>query len=951
MHALTGKPSATPAWATGPLQRKCASCGGSHTQVSCPKCSRQTAESDSPPPASVGRTLSEPGRPLQTPLRRDMEHRFGHDFSSVRVHTSANAEQSTRDVAAQAYTVGSHVVFGAGRFRPDQADGRRLLAHELTHVVQQGRSPRGVLRYAPQAEQHSPAEREADRNAALVDRPGRLAVNVRLGGSPSLRRKPGAPGGCGVCQPPWLAGIYAHALIGKSFIASGGLSEMRIVTPGGGKGTSGRLDLALINESKRILYTGEVKPRSASGVATGMSDQVWYRTLIAAHPHWGTYFHHNLTGKHWTPTPDVMLAKGKPTTCQQTLTVTPAAHGLFLYECTPHATTIEARPDCACKKKKKKKKKSKKKQTKPKNKTQKKSTKPKVKKPKAPVKSTPKPKPKPKPTPKPKPKPTPKPKSAGGAYNVGFGFSLFSLGGGVGNAGVGISVFSTSTGFGTAGAGVSIFSDTIAVGSAGAGATLSSEGAAAGAVGLGGAKDSQSAAAGAAGVGTADNSSAAAAGAAGVGQVEDSELEGAGVAGQGEVKGSKVSGSGGTGSGKMENVEGKGSGSADKPVDAKDVKGDKGEGPEADQDGDKPADGDKAGAGKKEGAGDKPGDSDKPGDGDKAGTGDKPGSGDKPAAGDKPGEGDKAGTGDKPGDKPGDQTGTPGDGSKSGGGDIKSKIEIALSIASPDAKPEDIAKAAEEVAKINALVKDASNAQRALISKLAQQSGNQYLVPASEWVDKLMQATKGITEADLEYLMTLDWKPGSVSAEELRKKVLKALENKDKPKGDAAGKGDAGAGKGQGAGTGPGAGSGKKDNEGSAPKGEGDKGGPDSGKFTVARKFTGEYKNIYERDYQFVVSEKSISHRTKVGDTPDMTLQWIGDDKKAYYYKLKYEVTGGPTEEADKVNPKIIWLYFKLKSSNTELIDIAPEGQTPFLMGPGRPASYRVQKPTGNGGG
>ena len=52
-----------------------------------------------------------------------------------------------------------------------------------------------------------------------------------------------------------------------------------------------------------------------------------------------------------------------------------------------------------------------------------------------------------------------------------------------------------------------------------------------------------------------------------------------------------------------------------------------------------------------------------------------------------------------------------------------------------------------------------------------------------------MQSTKGITDADLVYLMTLDWKPGSVSAEELRRKVIKALENKDNPKGDAAGKG------------------------------------------------------------------------------------------------------------------------------------------------------------------
>ncbi|MDP2782640.1 DUF4157 domain-containing protein [Devosia sp.] len=67
-----------------------------------------------------------------------MGQRFGHDFSRVRVHSDAAAEQSARDVNAHAYTVGHNVVFGAGRFAPGTNDGKRLLAHELTHVVQQG---------------------------------------------------------------------------------------------------------------------------------------------------------------------------------------------------------------------------------------------------------------------------------------------------------------------------------------------------------------------------------------------------------------------------------------------------------------------------------------------------------------------------------------------------------------------------------------------------------------------------------------------------------------------------------------------------------------------------------------------------------------------------------------------------------------------------------------------
>lgn len=88
-------------------------------------------------PASVDQALVSPGKPLEPALRQDMEQRFSHDFSRVRVHTDAAAEQSARDVNARAYTVGRDIVFGAGRFAPRTHEGQRLIAHELTHVVQQ----------------------------------------------------------------------------------------------------------------------------------------------------------------------------------------------------------------------------------------------------------------------------------------------------------------------------------------------------------------------------------------------------------------------------------------------------------------------------------------------------------------------------------------------------------------------------------------------------------------------------------------------------------------------------------------------------------------------------------------------------------------------------------------------------------------------------------------------
>ena len=92
--------------------------------------------------AGVDCVLSGSGRPLEPGLRQDMEQRFDHDFSNVRVHSGTAAEQSARDVNAHAYTIGQNVVFGAGRFAPGTHEGRRLLAHELTHVVQQSGADR-----------------------------------------------------------------------------------------------------------------------------------------------------------------------------------------------------------------------------------------------------------------------------------------------------------------------------------------------------------------------------------------------------------------------------------------------------------------------------------------------------------------------------------------------------------------------------------------------------------------------------------------------------------------------------------------------------------------------------------------------------------------------------------------------------------------------------------------
>ncbi|HEU4783988.1 MAG TPA: DUF4157 domain-containing protein [Ktedonobacterales bacterium] len=78
------------------------------------------------------------GQPLDAATRAYMEPRFGHDFGQVRVHTDEQAAQAAADYHARAYTIGSDIVFGAREYAPGTGEGQRLLAHELTHVVQQG---------------------------------------------------------------------------------------------------------------------------------------------------------------------------------------------------------------------------------------------------------------------------------------------------------------------------------------------------------------------------------------------------------------------------------------------------------------------------------------------------------------------------------------------------------------------------------------------------------------------------------------------------------------------------------------------------------------------------------------------------------------------------------------------------------------------------------------------
>jgi hypothetical protein len=81
--------------------------------------------------------LRSPGHALDEGVRSFMEPRFGQDFSRVRVRTDTRAAESAAAVSALAYTAGRDIVFGSGQYTPQTLAGRKLLAHELTHVIQQ----------------------------------------------------------------------------------------------------------------------------------------------------------------------------------------------------------------------------------------------------------------------------------------------------------------------------------------------------------------------------------------------------------------------------------------------------------------------------------------------------------------------------------------------------------------------------------------------------------------------------------------------------------------------------------------------------------------------------------------------------------------------------------------------------------------------------------------------
>jgi hypothetical protein len=325
---------------------------GSYRQLTA---NRTGASHGSPPTGlniDVARSAPEPvrrlarngdGRALPSPVQRVMSSRFGYDFSGVRIHDDDSAAAATRSVGAIAYTLGKDIAFAPGAFQPATPAGLFLIAHELSHVVQQDGvpvSPETII----VGDKASPREREANQAATSVTRG--LTVTLQRGslGAPTaqlqaffLSEEPA--GGCGLCYGiPANAGRAAHALIQTEFeiLYPLGLIELPLVDT---NDENGRLDLAVAVPGG--FEIGEIKPANEQGYSDGITQIARYVGLIASR-------YPGRTVKPLTKLLPPVIFPTLSSDCPvQMLFVNPPIGGVYGYFCRPSFAELMRR-GCSC---------------------------------------------------------------------------------------------------------------------------------------------------------------------------------------------------------------------------------------------------------------------------------------------------------------------------------------------------------------------------------------------------------------------------------------------------------------------------------------------------------------------------------------------------------------------------------------------------------------------------
>lgn len=272
------------------------------------------------------RSLAGGGQPLSLANRSFFEPRFGTIFSGVRVHTGDSAGKLAEIIQAKAFTVGGDIVFGRGHYTPGTSEGKRLLAHELTHVVHQ--------------------------TVAGQTKPVRIVQRTECAMVQGFWMTEEPAGGCGICygvinpkKPAAAAGTAAHAVIERAYRMRlahlGKLVEFPFSSP---TDDNGRLDLALATPTG--LKIGEIKPSNPAGERQGIKDLDWYKTQLQM-----TYpnsriemLDERLPLGVGLPMPDPIASfSGCP---PQVLAALPMRLGLYGYFCVPPFSA--ARRLCSC---------------------------------------------------------------------------------------------------------------------------------------------------------------------------------------------------------------------------------------------------------------------------------------------------------------------------------------------------------------------------------------------------------------------------------------------------------------------------------------------------------------------------------------------------------------------------------------------------------------------------
>lgn len=223
-------------------------------------------------PATVRRALRSAGEPLPAQVRAFMESRFGYDFGQVRVHADNVAAESAREINAAAYTVGQDIAFDHGRFQPHMSSGRRLLAHELTHVIQQtsnsgSGSPNSKSPQVPARQQADPESPSESGQAAVDVALGEVGVKEDPSGSNRGPCEPGAARGCvdaytGGRADPWCAHFLSWSFEQAGSSPFGHIASVYTLR-NWGRSQGSYVEVAAVQQGSFVPANGDIftKPR------------------------------------------------------------------------------------------------------------------------------------------------------------------------------------------------------------------------------------------------------------------------------------------------------------------------------------------------------------------------------------------------------------------------------------------------------------------------------------------------------------------------------------------------------------------------------------------------------------------------------------------------------------------------------------------------------------------